>query len=56
MKKSKEEIAKRAFLKYLERGGQHGDDQKDWFEAEKEIKGKTETKTKAKSIKSRKKK
>jgi hypothetical protein len=37
MKSSKEEIAKRAYQKYLERGGKHGLDQNDWYEAEREI-------------------
>ena len=39
MKTSKEEVEKRAYQKYTERGGAHGDDQKDWYEAEKELKG-----------------
>jgi hypothetical protein len=32
-----EAIAKRAFEKYLARGCEHGFDQQDWFEAEKEL-------------------
>ena len=36
MAKKEEKIAKRAYYKYLERGGQHGQDVKDWLEAEKE--------------------
>jgi hypothetical protein len=30
-------IAKRAYEKFLARGGEHGFDQLDWFEAEKEL-------------------
>jgi hypothetical protein len=30
-------IAERAYFKYLERGGSHGQDMKDWLEAEKEL-------------------
>ena len=36
MAKKDEKIAKRAYLKFLERGGQHGQDLKDWLEAEQE--------------------
>ncbi len=32
-----EGIAKRAYEKWLARGGRHGDDQRDWFEAEREL-------------------
>lgn len=32
-----DEIARRAQERFQERGGQHGDDQADWFEAEREI-------------------
>ncbi len=32
-----EAIAKRAYEKFLARGGEHGFDQQDWFEAEKEL-------------------
>jgi hypothetical protein len=31
-------IAERAYYKYLERGGEHGQDMNDWLEAEQEIK------------------
>lgn len=34
-----ESVAKRAYERYLERGGEHGHDQEDWFEAEREIRG-----------------
>jgi len=34
----REAIAKRAYEKFLERGGTHGDDWRDWFEAEEELK------------------
>jgi hypothetical protein len=33
-----EAIAQRAYEKFLARGGRHGDDLRDWFEAEKELK------------------
>lgn len=32
-----EAIAKRAYEKWLARGGRHGDDQRDWYEAEREL-------------------
>ena len=32
-----EAIAQRAYEKFLARGGNHGDDQRDWFEAEREL-------------------
>jgi hypothetical protein len=32
-------VAKRAYERYLERGSEHGHDQEDWFEAEREIRG-----------------
>jgi hypothetical protein len=32
-------VAKRAYERYLERGSEHGRDQEDWFEAEREIRG-----------------
>lgn len=32
-----DEIARRAQERFQERGGQHGDDQADWFESEREI-------------------
>jgi hypothetical protein len=36
MAKKDDNIAKQAYLKFLERGGKHGQDVKDWLEAEKE--------------------
>ena len=38
MKKSEKKIAERAYQKYIERGGAHGNDMADWLEAEKELK------------------
>ncbi len=35
---SHEAIAKRAYEKFLARGGKHGNDLKDWLEAERELK------------------
>ena len=32
-------IARRAYERYEARGGEHGRDQEDWFEAEREIRG-----------------
>lgn len=32
-----EAVAKRAYEKWLARGGKHGNDQRDWFEAEREL-------------------
>jgi hypothetical protein len=34
---SSEEIARRAFLLYAERGGEHGRDVEDWLRAEQEL-------------------
>ena len=33
-----ERIAERAYRKFLARGGRHGNDLRDWFEAERELK------------------
>lgn len=33
-----EAVARRAFEKFVARGGNHGNDWKDWFEAERELK------------------
>ena len=38
---SEQAIAQRAYEKFLARGGNHGDDQRDWFEAERELKAET---------------
>lgn len=42
-----DDIARRAYQRFLERGGQHGHDMDDWFEAERELRqrdaGKTAT-------------
>lgn len=35
---SEEEIRIRAYRRYLERGGSHGQDFEDWLEAERELK------------------
>ncbi len=35
---SHEAVAKRAYEKFLARGGKHGNDLKDWLEAERELK------------------
>ena len=35
--RDQEDISRRAHERYQERGGQHGDDQSDWFEAEREV-------------------
>ncbi len=35
---SSEAISRRAYEKFLARGCQHGDDLKDWFKAERELK------------------
>ncbi len=32
-----EAVARRAYEKYIARGGRHGDDWRDWFEAEREL-------------------
>ena len=32
-----DEISRRAYRRFEERGGGHGNDQKDWFEAEREV-------------------
>lgn len=34
-----EEIAKRAYELYVQRGGEHGRDQEDWLRAEAELRG-----------------
>jgi hypothetical protein len=36
---SEDEVRARAYERYLERGGMHGNDVEDWVEAEKELKG-----------------
>jgi hypothetical protein len=36
---SEDEVRVRAYQRYLERGGTHGNDLEDWVEAEKELKG-----------------
>jgi hypothetical protein len=36
---SEEDIRLRAYHRFLERGGAHGQDQDDWIEAEKELRG-----------------
>jgi hypothetical protein len=36
---TEEDIRKRAYDRYLERGGGHGMDFEDWLEAERELKG-----------------
>ena len=33
------EIARRAYERFLARGGQHGHDQEDWYEAERSVRG-----------------
>ncbi len=38
---SREEIARRAYLLFLERGGEHGHDLADWLRAEAELTGAT---------------
>ncbi len=38
---SREEIARRAYLLFLERGGEHGHDVADWLQAEAELTGQT---------------
>jgi hypothetical protein len=35
-----EQIAKRAYERYQQRGGHHGSDQDDWYAAERELSGK----------------
>ena len=35
---SQQAIAKRAYEKFMVRGGKHGEDWRDWFEAERELK------------------
>jgi hypothetical protein len=37
---SADEIARRAYERYQARGGQHGNDQQDWYAAERELSGK----------------
>lgn len=39
MRPSEEQIRERAYLRYLERGGTHGDAEADWFAAESELLG-----------------
>ena len=39
---TRESIAKRAYEKFLARGGAHGDDLKDWLEAEQELRTQTQ--------------
>jgi hypothetical protein len=34
-----DQVAKRAYERYLQRNGEHGRDQEDWLEAEREIRG-----------------
>lgn len=34
-----EEVARRAYERYLQRGGQHGSDQDDWYAAERDLSG-----------------
>jgi len=34
---NRDEIARRAHERFEQRGGEYGDDQSDWFEAEREI-------------------
>jgi hypothetical protein len=38
----REEIARRAYERYEARGGEHGRDQEDWFNAEQDLKGRGE--------------
>ena len=33
----RENVARRAYERYQQRGGEHGRDQQDWFEAEREL-------------------
>jgi hypothetical protein len=40
---SDESIARRAYERYQARGGDHGRDQEDWFEAEREMRNNTGT-------------
>ena len=40
-----EEIRRRAYELYEERGGQHGREQEDWFRAEAEVRGRASTRT-----------
>jgi hypothetical protein len=35
----RERIARRAYERFQERGGEHGHDQEDWYEAERELRG-----------------
>jgi hypothetical protein len=37
MQNKEQEISKKAYYKYLQRGAEHGRDIEDWLEAEKEI-------------------
>jgi hypothetical protein len=34
-----DEIARRAYERFLARGGEHGHDQEDWYEAERSVRG-----------------
>jgi hypothetical protein len=34
-----ERVARRAYDRFLRRGGEHGRDQEDWFEAERDLNG-----------------
>ena len=40
-KPNTEAVAKRAYEKFLKRGGQHGSDLQDWYEAEQELTAKS---------------
>ena len=46
MKNSEKKIAERAYHKYAQKGGKHGNDLADWLEAEKEVKAEEKAKTK----------
>jgi hypothetical protein len=37
----REDVARRAYEKYEQRGAEHGHDQDDWFEAERELREST---------------
>jgi hypothetical protein len=37
--RDQDRIASRAYERFESRGGEHGHDQEDWFEAEREVKG-----------------
>jgi hypothetical protein len=55
MKNSEKKIAARAYQKYTQKGGKHGNDLADWLEAEKEIKAEEKAKTKKPAAKAAKK-